>query len=260
VLWARGFRTAFVSKQETLERVQENLYPGGKIDPIVRTAVEGALHTEYELRTVRKLVKADFMGKSRLLLTGVLDVVVQQQSPLTYARQWRWKSIEDLTGSVEDQSLVASTDDCEIWDYKATRSDTPYTTDYVRQLLTYAALYRDRTGVLVKRCVLFYINEPRKNRRLVAIPINASVVDRAVHWTIKQVQHLRQTVLQFEQNPCSIEGGSLHLRHRPRGKRTDDELSKQCTACGRRFDCDEYRTFLGRPDHPDIRFDNVAKN
>lgn len=260
VLWARGFRTAFVSKQETLDRVQNNLYPAGKMDSVVRTAVEGALHTEYELRTVRKLIKADFLGKSRLLLTGVLDVVVQQQSPLVYGRRWEWKSIEELNGSVVDKKLMASTDDREIWDYKATRANTPYTQDYVRQLMTYAALYRDRTGVLVKRCVLFYINEPKRELRLIAIPIDGTIVDRAVEWTLDQVKALRQTVIQFEQEPCSIDGGSLHLRSEPVGRRTDDELAQQCTACGRRFDCNEYITFLKNPNHPDVRLDNVAKN
>ena len=49
VLWTRGIKTAFVSKATTLNRVQDNLFPSGKLDPIVRTAVEGALHTEYEL-------------------------------------------------------------------------------------------------------------------------------------------------------------------------------------------------------------------
>src|SRR5579863_1014566 len=49
VLWARGLRTTFVSKEDTLNRVQANLFPSGKMDHIVRTVVEGALHTEYEL-------------------------------------------------------------------------------------------------------------------------------------------------------------------------------------------------------------------
>ncbi len=260
VLWARGLRTAFVSKEETLNRVQANLFPGDKMDRVVRTAVEGALHTEYELRTVRKLIKADYLGKSRLLLTGVLDVVVQQREPLIYLRQWKWKSREDLTGAVVEGELAASPNDREIWDYKATRAATPYTTDYVRQLLTYAALYRDRTGYLVERCVLFFINEPKKELRLISIPIDNTIVGRAVEWTLEQVKALRETALQFEKDPCSVEGGGLHLFGKQVGKRTDEELSKQCTACGRRFDCEEYKAFLGKPNHPDIRLDNVAKN
>lgn len=260
VLWARGLKTAFVSREDTLKRVQSNLFPHNKIDPIVRTAVEGAVHTEYELRTVRKLVKAEFAGKSRLLLTGVLDVVIQQQAPLTYHRQWKWDSKHDLTGKVVEVKLTAERNDLEIWDYKATHQSTPYTIDYVRQLMTYAALYRDRGGDLVKRCVLFFINESIKEARLIAIPLDSGIVDRALKWTEEQVKALRRTVLQFEKDPCSVEGGSLHLNGKPRGKRTDEELSKQCTACGRRFDCDEYKGFLGNSSHPDIRLNNIAKN
>jgi DNA helicase II / ATP-dependent DNA helicase PcrA len=260
VLWARGVKTAFASKAETLNRVQDNLFPSGKLDSIVRTAVEGALHTEYELRTVRKLIKADFLGKSRLLLTGVLDLVVQQEHPLTYHQQWKWKSVENLTGDVIKTDLVASPDDREIWDYKATREGTPYIADYVRQLMTYAALYRDRTGSLVQRCVLFFVNEPDRRRKLIAIPLETNIVDRAVQWTEEQVKVLRKTTLQFENDPCSVEGGSLQLMHKARGKRTDEELSKQCTACGRRFDCSEYFAYLSNPRHPDIRLDNVSKN
>ena len=86
VLWARGVRTAFTSKNDTLTRVLGHLFPAGSMDPIVRAAVEGAEHTEYELRTVRKLIEDDFGGKRKLLLTGVLDVVVQQTNPLDYPR------------------------------------------------------------------------------------------------------------------------------------------------------------------------------
>ncbi len=98
VLWARGFRTAFVGKAETLDRVQQDLLPAGKLDPTVRAAVEGAVHTEYELRTVKKLIEADFAGKSRMLLTGILDIVVQQQGALEYRRTWKWHSLESLEG------------------------------------------------------------------------------------------------------------------------------------------------------------------
>src|SRR5579864_7506130 len=33
VLWARGIRTAFTSKRETLDRVMNNLFPKGRMDP-----------------------------------------------------------------------------------------------------------------------------------------------------------------------------------------------------------------------------------
>ena len=34
---------------------------------------EGAQHTEYELRAVRKVIPGEFAGKGRILLTGVID-------------------------------------------------------------------------------------------------------------------------------------------------------------------------------------------
>ena len=37
-------------------------------DAIVSAAVEGAEHTEYELRAVPKVIKAEFGGKNKLLL------------------------------------------------------------------------------------------------------------------------------------------------------------------------------------------------
>src|SRR5262249_50834712 len=146
VLWSRGFRTAFSSKAETLQRVEDNLFRGGKLDPIVKAAVEGAIHTEYEIRAVKKLIDADFLGKSRMLLTGIIDIVVQQQAPLAYRRVWDWTSPETLDGRIIPADLQAKPDELEIWDYKGTRASTPYSTDYVQQLLTYAALYRERVG------------------------------------------------------------------------------------------------------------------
>jgi hypothetical protein len=53
VLWARGIRTAFATKQDTLDRVINNLFPGGTLRPTVQTVIEGAQHSEYELRAVR---------------------------------------------------------------------------------------------------------------------------------------------------------------------------------------------------------------
>lgn len=260
VLWSRGFRTAFSTKAATLDRVEITLFPGGKLDATVKTVVEGALHTEYEIRAVHKLIKADFFGKTRMLLTGIIDIVVQQQEPLAYHRVWKWSALGSLNGHVAKVDLAASVNDLEIWDYKGTRAQTPYKTDYVRQLLTYAALYKERTGVLPDRCVLFFVNEPIKAERLVVVPIDEQIVARSLEWTISQVKELRKTTLRFETDPCSVEGGSLHLVGNPVGQRTDEELKKQCTACGLRFDCTEYRTYLAKPNHPDIRLDNVNKN
>src|SRR5215469_16739642 len=53
VLWARGIRTAFESKQKTIDRVVDNLFPEGakgSMHPTVKAAIEGAQHTEYELK------------------------------------------------------------------------------------------------------------------------------------------------------------------------------------------------------------------
>jgi PD-(D/E)XK nuclease superfamily len=260
VLWARGFRTAFSTKIDTLERVQKNLFPGGRLDKIVKSAVEGAVHTEYEIRAVKKLIEGDFAGKSRMLLTGIVDLVVQQQNPLRYESSWKWTSLTELDGKVSHELIAAQPNDLEIWDYKGTRASTPYITDYVRQLLTYTALYRDHTGALPRRCVLFFINESDLAKRLVVVPIDLEIIQRSVTWTIDQVKELRRTTLRFGRNPCSVEGGSLRLAANKIGERTDDELRKQCTACGSRFDCPEYSTYLGKPDHPDIRLTNVRKN
>src|SRR5437016_1472469 len=118
VLWSRGLRTTFASKDETLTRVVGNLYPGGTIHPTVKAVVEGAQHTEYEIRSVRKLLPRLPGGKSKLLLTGVLDLVVQQQEPLTYERTWQWSSVANLDGNAVKAKTRAKTMDVEIWDYK----------------------------------------------------------------------------------------------------------------------------------------------
>ena len=107
------------------------------MDPYVRAAIEGAQHTEYELRAVRKVIPADFAGSSRILLTGVLDLVIQQQQPLTYQRRWQWDRIDRLLGHVAKTQVAG---DVEIWDSQASRASTKYIVNYVRQLLTYAAL------------------------------------------------------------------------------------------------------------------------
>jgi hypothetical protein len=261
VLWARGIKTAFVSKQKTLDRVMKNLYPGGVIDPIVQTVVEGAQHTEYELRAVKKVLPADFAGKNRILLTGVLDLVIQQQAPLTYARVWQWDNPDELAGHAEPGSLAAAPGDIEIWDYKGTRAATTYIEDYVRQLLTYAALFKDRTGSLPTRCVLFFINEKKATHRLLAIDVNDSLVQAALAWTEEQVRELQATTLVFEREPLAVTAGELIRKGRPLGQRLTSESTQQCTACSFRFGCEEYENYLGGgPDHPDIDILNVAKN
>jgi hypothetical protein len=265
ILWGRGIRTTFTNRDETIERVVDHLYPlpNGKPLPEVKAVVEGAQHEEYPLRSVRKVVPALFGGKSRVLLTGVLDVVVQQQSTLTYRQVWNWTSAKTLSGKAVSAKEIAQAGDLEIWDYKGTRSSTDYLEDYVRQVVTYAALLEDRLG-LPRRCVLFFVNEPTPAKRLLAIPITRAVVDGAVEWTLEQVQDLRKTVLQMQQDPLAIEGGDLRRRKLPLKDRVTSELKAQCTACGQRFDCKTYRSFLGPgkngKEHTDVDTLNVAKN
>ncbi len=260
VLWARGMRTTFASKAQTVDRVVQNLFPGGKMHKTVRSAIEGALHTEYELRSVRKILKADFAGKGRLLLTGILDLVIQQQNPLVYEQVWEWTDLKGLEGHVVSRTIVSSTGDVEIWDYKGARSGTHYLTDYVRQLLTYAALYKERAGQVPKRCVLFFVNEPKLDRQLLVVPVDQKILDNALEWTIKQVKAIRQTVLAFQTSPLSVEGGAFEDKSKPIGKRVNSELKQQCTACGFRFDCPEYSAHLGNPVHVDIDIRNIHKN
>lgn len=263
VLWARGIRTAFTSKQDTIDRVVGNLYPNGRLDPVVKTVIEGAQHTEYELRAVKKVLPPDlasFSGKSRILLTGILDLVIQQQSPLTYEHTWVWESVDPLRGHIEQEQTHATAGDIEIWDYKGTQAKTPFVEDYVRQLLTYAALYRDRTGELPVRCVLFFINERRRDRRLLAIDVTGPIVDAALAWTYEQVRSLRATADGFETDPATVPGGELARDHEPIGRRLSSETTAQCTACTFRFDCNEYVTHLGDAHHSDVDLANVLKN
>lgn len=147
VLWSRGIRTTFSSKQETIDRVVENLFPAGAMHPTVRAVTEGAKHTEYELRSVRKLLPSQPGHKGKVLLTGVLDLVVQQKSPITYPAIFQWTGREGLIGERRKSRVNADVGDLEIWDYKATRADSPHETDYARQLLTYGVAPIWRTGL-----------------------------------------------------------------------------------------------------------------
>jgi len=245
VLRSRGITTAFTSKEDLLNRIADNLYNGDTLRRPVSVVIRGAEHTEYELRAVRKVLPSSFGGKSRILLTGVIDLVLQQPDSLVYERVWRWDDKDELTGHVESKELAAAPGDREIWDFKATRASTSYLGDYVRQVVTYAALYRDRTGELPKRCVLFFVNEKKSANALLAVPIDDDLVRRGVVWTEAQVADLRKTVADFEQRPEGLAGGSVLLRAKPVGERVTDDLKAQCTGCPQRFDCDEYLAHLG---------------
>jgi hypothetical protein len=266
VLWARGIRTTFASKQETIDRVVGNLYPGGRIDPVVKAVIEGAQHTEYELRAVKKVLPADaasFSGSPASCSPASWTSSFSSNVPSpTIHRSWVWDSVADLRGRVQQTTTTAAIGDVEIWDYKGTRATSPFVEDYVRQLLTYAALYRDRTGALPVRCVLFFINEPpRRDRRLLAIEVNGPIVDAALAWTYEQVRLLRATADTFEHEPVAVPAGELARSTQPLGQRLSQETTAQCTACSFRFDCPEYTTHLaGGRRHPDVDLTNVFKN
>jgi DNA helicase II / ATP-dependent DNA helicase PcrA len=263
VLWARGIRTAFASKQGTIDRVLGNLLPDEAapdcLHPTVQAAIEGAQHTEYELRTVKKLVALDHDGKERLLLTGILDLVVQQQNPLRYKRVWKWSDKAKLEGDVHKDDVRAKMNDLEIWDYKGTRGDSPYMRDYVLQLLTYANLYRERTGKRPERCILFFINEKKRDDQLLAIPLEDDLLNVALDWTIDRVKDVQKTMRAYQADPCAVDGGD-EVNMNTGNLQVSDSLSKQCTACGRRFDCESYKHRLGGSKHPDIDLLNVRKN
>jgi DNA helicase-2/ATP-dependent DNA helicase PcrA len=249
VLRSRGITTAFASRDKVLERILNNLYESpAKMRRPVSAVIRGAQHTEYQLRSVKKVLPTRFAGKSKILLTGIIDLVLQQQDSLTYEHIWEWDDRKALTGGFQAMTLEAQPGDEEIWDFKATRASTHYLIDYVRQVVTYAALYRERTGRLPKRCVLFFVNEPKQEKGLLAVPVDDQIVDAALEWTVDQVEDLRKTVLTFGADPTDVDGGSLLCRNLPIGERVDDDLKAQCTACGQRFDCTEYRTSLGLTD------------
>ena len=107
VLRSRGITTAFTEKTTVLNRIVDNLYDGENMRRPVSAVVRGAEHTEYELRAVRKVLPISFGGKSRILLTGIIDLVLQQPDSLSYERVWRWDDKDELTGTVIDRHLDA---------------------------------------------------------------------------------------------------------------------------------------------------------
>lgn len=263
VLRSRGISTAFTAREETLDRIIGNLFRGKALRSPVAAAVRGAEHTEYELRSVRKVLATEFAGKNRILLTGIIDLVLQQRDPLTYQQVWRWEDVDSLQGKVRDGHEAAATGDREIWDIKGSRIKTPYLIDYVRQVITYAALFRERTGELPRRCVLFFVNEKRDEDALLSIPVDDVLVDSGLRWTVDQVADLQSTLTSFERDPEAVAGGTVLRRECPVGERVDDVLKTQCTGCAQRFDCVEYTTHLGSTPESvkrDVSLYTVGKN
>ena len=117
--------------------------------------------------------------------------------------------------------------DEEIWDFKATQVQHPLP-DRLRPAgaSRTPALYRERTGRLPRRCVIYFVNEPDEVKGLLAVPVDDDIVDAAVEWTVGQVEDLRATTLEFESDPLSVEGGSALLRRQPVGDRVDDDLQR----------------------------------
>jgi hypothetical protein len=185
--------------------------------------------------------------------------VIQQDHPLRYKRVWNWTDRKRLIGEPAKGDLPAKKNDLEIWDYKGTRGDSEYLNDYVLQLLTYANLYQERTGQRPERCVLFFINEPKRDEQLLAIPLDEKLLVAALAWTVARVKELQQTIRDFHSDPCSVVGGD---KTDGKGKRTvSDILKAQCTACGERFGCPTYIGGLkGGGAHPDVHPLNVFKN
>lgn len=260
VLWARGIKTAFSSKAEVVNRVARNLYPKGVMHSTVKAVIEGAVHTEYELRSVRRLNHPLPGGKKTVMLTGILDLVLHQTSTMSYRRKIKWASVKALSGEVTKANIKARKKDLEIWDYKASRADSSFILDYVRQLLAYAALYQERTGERPARCVLFFVNEPDTSKQLICIELTDALLDASVNWTVQQVKLLQNTVAKFQQQPKDVGAGELEFASKPLEERVTVELKKQCTACSYRFDCKEYAAYLGKPDHRDIDIYTVRKN
>ena len=252
VLRSRGVRSEFVKKIVIVTRVVLILFPlaapaslpvgtfdvNAPLDDVVRACVEGAVHTEYEIKSVQSLSPGAYTSKNKYLLRGVLDLVRQESGTFEYHRVFEITNTADCSGILKSGNVKTSAGDVEIWDYKASQPNTPYIGDYVRQLLTYAAIYHQHTGSLPKRCVLAFLRQPKKATladHLVAIPINQSLVDAALKWTTNQVGAIGTSVTTFRANPKTIPAGD-------EGSGTiSKELRNQCTTCGQRFDCGPYR-------------------
>jgi hypothetical protein len=252
VLRSRGVRSEFVKKVVIITRVVLILFPlaappslaegtfdkSAPLDDVIRACVEGAVHTEYEIKSVQALTPGAYPSKNKYLLRGVLDLVRQESGTFEYHRVFVISNPADCSGTLKAGTVATKVDDVEIWDYKASKPDTPYIGDYVRQLLTYAAIYHQHTGKLPKRCVLAFLRQPKKGTladHLVAIEITQPLVDAALNWTTNQIGAIGSSVITFRKNPLAISAGD-------EGSGTiSTELRNQCTTCGQRFDCISYR-------------------
>lgn len=255
VLRSRGIRSEFAKKVEVVARVVEVAYPDsvsfpaglapvivgtGDIDPIVAKCISCALHTEYEIKHVRGLPAGHkFRGKKQVLLRGILDLVIQQQDSMEFSRSYGITDPINLTGVVTNTTVQSHPGDIEIWDYKASQPTTPYIHDYVRQLLTYAALYHRNNPEeeLPARCVLAFLRRPKKGSlqdHLIAVPVTKDLLDHAEDWTMGQIMGIGDSIADFINDPTAAKIGTVGCGS------VDKELAKQCTACGQRFDCGPY--------------------
>ena len=256
VLRSRGIRSEFGKKGEIVARVVEVPFPDsvshpkdqapvitetGDIDPIVAKCISCAQHTEYEIKHVRDLPTGHlFRGKKQVLLRGILDLVVQEQDSMTYSQVYEMADPVNLIGECAPKEVKSKPGDIEIWDYKASKPNTRYIHDYVRQLLTYAALYHHNNPeqALPARCVLAFLRRPRKGTlqdHLIAIPITKKLLDHAEQWTMVQILDIGASIEDFIASPTNAKVGTGGCGT------VDKELAQQCTACGQRFDCEPYR-------------------
>ena len=210
--------------------------------PTVQLIVESAKHTEYELRSVKDLLPSTLAtAKSKVLLRGILDVVIQHTTPMTYHYVWKPNGPNSIKGALHQETFTAKTDDIEIWDYKGSKLSLTYLDNYILQLLTYAALYEKKTGHLPVRCVLFFVNEKTRAKQLVRVELNRDLLNLAMDWTLKQVDGIQHTIEAFQQDTHSVEGGDKCNN----GTYTiSKELTQQCTTCSLRFDCTSYANHI----------------
>ena len=147
---------------ETLQRF--NRIEGPELYPRV-------IDTEFKLQA----------DQGEYILHGVVDVLAQ-------------------TG----ETSQASTDEFgnyEIWDYKGTdrpsRSESCYD-DYIFQMLVYAELYRQKTGLLPMRGVIYFLNElsgedpARPVNATIEIPFDTAQIDEAMEEFDKTVGEIKR--------------------------------------------------------------------
>ena len=179
--------------------------PRGALDPIVRRAIEGVLHTEYELRAVRDVLPDHLGGKSKILLTGIIDLVLQERAPLTYERRWRWTSPSQLAGEVCERDCFSQQRGCRTLGLQGHPRIHEIRRDYVRQLSTYAALYRDRAGEFHRDASFSSSTSLTLHGDFLPSRSLKDCWDAGIALTKAQAAALQASVAVFERNPLDID-------------------------------------------------------